>query len=282
MDLFERIFKEQEPILALENFLKVKAPDIVEKDAMYYNEKGEGYLDTFYKTNPEPVRHENGKELHFTNDRGEVFRVTERKDYVLTNQKRPATTEEDFQEVYKREFERRSLDITPEIEDLFRTELIEQVQDLIRLHKEKVKPGQRDIETIGRANRFLAFLKHSKEVQDKADHSEEKHPQHDPNLWNRECYELFKHLYDEYCDGALRGKKTRIMNVWFYLSEYDPDNYHLKATKDQYIDFIKENYEIKPVNKDKSSGYEGKEFRTINEHRENFEELFLRKNKSSL
>lgn len=95
-----------------------------------------------------------------------------------------------------------------------------------------------------------------------------KHPKHDPNLWNSECFDLFKYLFDEYHKGTNR----QLTNIWFYLKEYQSPKYVLKATKNEFIKFIKDNYQIEIKNKDKAySKYAEKEYPTMNEHRINFE-----------
>lgn len=95
------------------------------------------------------------------------------------------------------------------------------------------------------------------------------HPKHDPNLWNTNCFELFKYLFDEY----YKGTKRQITNIWFYLKEYKSKSYTLNATKHLYTDFIKENYKISITNFDKAQQkWEDKEYKKIDEHRQNFED----------
>lgn len=95
------------------------------------------------------------------------------------------------------------------------------------------------------------------------------HPKHDPNLWNNDCFELFKYLYDCY----YKNTKRQLTNIWFYLKENGNAKYNLKATKEQYEVFILENYQIKITNFDKAqTKWEDKEYNTINDHRINFED----------
>ena len=107
----------------------------------------------------------------------------------------------------------------------------------------------------------------------KPDETEEnKHPKHDPNYWNKECFELFKYLYNESYEGKIR----QITNIWFYLNEFERNSinkkYILNCTKDRYKDFIKENYHITIKNFDKSTtNYEEKVYPKLNEHRQKFE-----------
>lgn len=95
------------------------------------------------------------------------------------------------------------------------------------------------------------------------------HPKHNPNLWNNQCFELFKYLFDNYYKGTNR----QITNIWFFLKEYDPQHYIKKCTKDVYKDFIKNNYKIKITNFDKAANkYEDTEYNSMNEHRAKFED----------
>lgn len=97
----------------------------------------------------------------------------------------------------------------------------------------------------------------------------QQHPKHDPNLWNKFCFELFKYLYDYYYKSTNR----QLTNIWFYLKENRNTNYTLKATKEQYKIFILQNYQIKITNFDKAqTKWEDKECNTINDHRINFED----------
>ena len=101
------------------------------------------------------------------------------------------------------------------------------------------------------------------------DEVKQQHPKHDPNLWNNDCFELFKYLYDSYYKSTNR----QLTNIWFYLKESGNKKYILKATKDQYKDFIFENYKIKISNFDKARAkWEDKEYDTIDSHRINFED----------
>lgn len=107
---------------------------------------------------------------------------------------------------------------------------------------------------------------YSEEV--KLDDSKQQHPEFDPNLWNNDCFELFKYLYDCYYKSTNR----QLTNIWFYLKESGNKKYVLKATKDLYKDFILKNYQIKISNFDKAqTKWEDKEYDTIDDHRINFE-----------
>ena len=45
--------------------------------------------------------------------------------------------------------------------------------------------------------------------------SNQLHPNFNPNLWNRDCFELFKYLFDNYYSKT----KRQLINIWFYLNE---------------------------------------------------------------
>lgn len=98
---------------------------------------------------------------------------------------------------------------------------------------------------------------------------EKQHPTFEPNLWNLDCFELFKYLYDCY----YKDKNRQLTNIWFYLKECGIKKYNIKATKDTYKVFIFDNYGIKITNFDKAQiKWEDKERETIDEHRINFED----------
>ncbi|ELY2010331.1 hypothetical protein SL057_001375 [Flavobacterium psychrophilum] len=117
-------------------------------------------------------------------------------------------------------------------------------------------------------NKVLELLNYNKQITYT---STIEHPKQDPNLWNEKCFELFKYIFDNY----YKGSKRQLTNIWYYLKEYKPTQYTLKATKEQYIEFISSNYNIKITNTDKAQNkYVDKEFPTMNEHRQNFEDSF--------
>lgn len=102
--------------------------------------------------------------------------------------------------------------------------------------------------------------------------NEDKHPKHDPNLWDKKCYNLFKYLFDNYYDNQKRTKR-KLTNMWFYLKEYNPEKYTLKATKKNYKDFISNNYRVVITNDQKAKQkYDDKEYPTMNDHRQQYED----------
>jgi len=142
---------------------------------------------------------------------------------------------------------------------LYYNEVVFIGNEIAKAYKELNQPKQP--EAINPDDKFKnIILKTTDEV--------DKHPKHDPNLWNSECFDLFKYLFDEYHKGTNR----QLTNIWFYLKEYQSTKYVLKATKNEFIKFIKENYQIEIKNKDKAySKYAEKEYPTMNDHRINFE-----------
>lgn len=97
----------------------------------------------------------------------------------------------------------------------------------------------------------------------------DQHPDFNPSLWNEPCFNLFKYLKDNYHTKS----KRQITNIWFFLKEYKPSQYNLKATKDKYKEFIIKNYSIEISNFDKAQAkYEDTEFQTMNDWRIKFED----------
>ncbi|REG96164.1 hypothetical protein [Flavobacterium aquicola] len=95
------------------------------------------------------------------------------------------------------------------------------------------------------------------------------HPEFDPNLWNKDCFELFKYLYDHY----YKKSKRELTNIWFYLKGHTNDTFVLKATKDEYIEFIFESYHKKITNFDKAENkWNEKELPTLKDHTIDFKD----------
>lgn len=96
-----------------------------------------------------------------------------------------------------------------------------------------------------------------------------KHPEFDTNLWNKDCFDLFKYIYDHY----YKKSKRELTNIWFYLKDHTNDTFVLKATKDEYIEFIFENYHIKITNFDKAENkWNEKELPTLKDHNIDFKD----------
>lgn len=156
----------------LRNFLEVSAPD---KDGgyLYYNEKGQGLFETF-PHNSKLHKQQDGEELSFTDDKNQVFKVAKREPYLITNQKRLAQDEKDFQEIYNREFELSELNDNEEEHFYFKqTILPKKVSGLIDIHARRVGDTNINASTTFLANRFLDYLKDNsrKAVQNKAKES---------------------------------------------------------------------------------------------------------------
>jgi DNA-binding XRE family transcriptional regulator len=95
------------------------------------------------------------------------------------------------------------------------------------------------------------------------------HPKFDPNYWNKNCFELFKYLFDVY----YKVSKRELTNIWFFLKYETSEKYILKVTQKNYKIFILNCYQIKITNFDKApTKWEDKECQTLQEHRINFED----------
>jgi len=95
------------------------------------------------------------------------------------------------------------------------------------------------------------------------------HPKFNPNLWNSDCFELFKYIYDHYYKKSNR----QLTNIWFYLKDHTNDTCVLKATKDEYIEFIHLNYQKKITNFDKAENkWNEKELPTLKDHNIDFKD----------
>jgi hypothetical protein len=102
----------------------------------------------------------------------------------------------------------------------------------------------------------------------KDDRTSQLHPKYDPNLWNNDCFELFKYLYDCY----YKNRNRQLTNIWFFLKNHTGSAYVLKATKDEYAAFIFEKYQKKLSNFDKAlDKWNEKELPTLQDHRIEFE-----------
>lgn len=153
-----------------------------------------------------------------------------------------------------------------------------QKEFVLKMKHHKSKSKENDIKVCKAYIQFLERkkdkIKEPQQIENyKPDEGKSTHPKHDPNYWNKDCFDLFKYLFDEYYKGTIR----QITNIWFYLNEFDRSNnkrkYVLKATKNDYKIFINENYNITIKNFDKArQKYEDKEVNTLNEHRINYED----------
>lgn len=94
------------------------------------------------------------------------------------------------------------------------------------------------------------------------------YPEHNPNLWNLKCYDLFKYLFENYYTNT----KRQLTNIWFFLAQNRNDTYKFYATKDAYKAFILEWYAIEIKNVDKAERkWEEKDLPSLKEHLRNFE-----------
>lgn len=244
---------------ALKDFLEVAAPDKVIKDAFFHDKDG----------NPVKLDTE-GKVINEAD-------IVSKEDFVLTNQTRKAQNEKDFQEIYSREFNSKGLADTPENHIIFKAELREQIEDLINLHKERLKPGQRDLETISLAERFLTFMSDKQEEHVKT--TEGISIKYNPKLFHKFGFEFFKYLYAEYINEKPHGKQIRFMNVWKFFSTNDLPEYQLSGSRADYKDFINDNFNFKIKKEDPSPRYLDIERNKIDRIREFFEKNYGNKHK---
>lgn len=94
---------------------------------------------------------------------------------------------------------------------------------------------------------------------------------YNPNLWNKECYELFYYLIDNYYKEG-RSTIRNLTNIWFYFKNYCGETYKMYATKDLYKSFVKDNLNIEIKNFDKTPNYSENVLPILNELRCNFED----------
>jgi hypothetical protein len=52
----------------------------------------------------------------------------------------------------------------------------------------------------------------------KPDEIKNKHAVHFPNLWNLECYNLFKYLFENYYDANNKTNR-KLTNIWHFFKE---------------------------------------------------------------
>lgn len=83
---------------------------------------------------------------------------------------------------------------------------------------------------------------------DEVDNSDKSSIKFDINHWNKETYNLFNYLVNNYKYTPL---KTKFINIWFYLQYIEDSRYHFYLKKEDYQAKIKEwfDVEIKKMNK---------------------------------
>lgn len=205
---------------------------------LWYNKK----LNKFFVRNSSDVQWLDSEEVPIFNDQGEIINAK----FDKKTRSGFEITEEDF---IKTELRFISDGIQVDNLNLDKKKVIQSYQQFLKEKQQGLKVLRQDPETT------------------------EDHPEHDPNLWSAECYELFKYLFENYYNGKT---KRQLMNIWFFLHEYDPLQYTLKATKEKYIAFLWEKYGIKIKNTIKAKyKYDTKEFPTMNDHRINYENLLF-------
>jgi len=88
----------------------------------------------------------------------------------------------------------------------------------------------------------------------------QKHPEYNPKLWDNECFELFKFLFDKYYDN---GTKRELLNIWFFLKQHKDTKNSIYATKEKYKEFILDSYQINITNKAIPDNWHEIEFQKI-------------------
>lgn len=254
---FREMFEEKErTVFALGNFLKVPAPD---KNAgqLYYNEKGEGLLDTFWTLNPEPTKHVEGNKTYWINDQGDRFNVARTEDLIFTNQTRPATTKEDFQIIFNREFKESGLERNSKNLNLFTSELTEHVKKLIELHREYSEFKSRSFPLLSNAEKFIEYLNTKNPALVSAvetDSIKEVGLKYDPTLFSEEAFKFYQYLYEVYINTKEYAKPTRMMNVWFFMRYNNEPDLRIMGTKPDYVHYAKHCLDIEINNLDGSKG----------------------------
>ncbi len=123
-------------------------------------------------------------------------------------------------------------------------------------------------------NNYKKINERKKEMESKELVPSLKHPNFNPNFWNKDAFELFTYLFDNYYDGeGSRRTQTQLINIWFFLKEYDPTKYLFNFTKKEFKKFLKVHYKINLFNEDRPSNYEGMARKIIDGHRLNYEEV---------
>lgn len=156
--IITNILKERSKETALETFMKVSAPDRTDLGYLYYDKHGEGLIDTFANSS-EIHKHQQGNRIFFTNDKGEKFIVAKSEPYHLTNQKRLAENEKDFEKIYQREFLLSGLKDTPEQHSFFKQgKLKSTVEKLMQEHEDQAGKSEINAPISFLAIKFLEYI----------------------------------------------------------------------------------------------------------------------------
>jgi hypothetical protein len=91
-----------------------------------------------------------------------------------------------------------------------------------------------------------------------------------PNHFNKECYDLFLYLVDNYH----KKDKVKFINIFYYLTYYaDKKTYHFKFTQNSYTAFVLKKYSIEPKSFKKEVFDNSSEKYTLSSHEEDFRRL---------
>lgn len=102
-----------------------------------------------------------------------------------------------------------------------------------------------------------------------------KHPEFKPIYWNRECFELFKYLYEEYFDNKTVAK---LVHIFRFLKKYanrthrNNPRYACKISLKDYKLFILKEYDFKITNTNEPINFVDDEIPVLNDLRTLYEE----------
>jgi hypothetical protein len=65
--------------------------------------------------------------------------------------------------------------------------------------------------------------------------------EYDINFWNKDCFDLFNYLVDNYNATA---KKQKFVNIWFYLEYNTKNNYVFNYGKEKYKKYVSDRFDF--------------------------------------
>ncbi|RXG31793.1 hypothetical protein [Leeuwenhoekiella marinoflava] len=217
---------------ALKQFLSIPIEDRYYGE-LYYNEKGEGFFDTFYTDNPEPEKFESDGQIYYINQKGERFDVVKKEKYVLKNQTRLAETTADFHKLYKHHFKESNLNNTEKENEHYKKEVLSpKIKALIKLHKKSAGKANIDAKVTYAANEYLKFISRNAAYIE--------NPHKDVFLDDK-AYWIFKELHEIHKD-----KKSKLANysrIYWIMKEDKPPQIICSNTR--FVELLNtENYNI--------------------------------------
>lgn len=200
---------------------------------LYYNEKGEGFFDTFYTQNPEPEKFESDGQIYYINQKGERFDVVKKEKYILKNQTKLAETTADFNKLYRHHFKETKLSDTENQNKHFKKEVLApKIKALIKLHIKVVGKANIDAKATFIANEYLRFISRESEYVE--------NPHKDVFLDDK-AYWIFKELHEIH-----KEKKSKLANysrIYWIMKEDKPNLIICSNTR--FVELLNtENYNI--------------------------------------